>query len=572
MSFRNHYQYLITMFYSVISLSGLWRRVHKQLKTNYFWLSHEHIQFIVLCQWYGYAIIQFAVLIVLVQLLWWFNQDTVVIASFSLFVLRFVWFVAIVHQSYSVFSWYKTISNTISDALYHLPAFAYRYSATILLFFITSLKMLTNWKNISVFAILALVFGLSSVSAQVNLSLDAVVINGWSGLYQNTSPSATLLIKNNWSSIANVSSPIASGFISCLVNSNLVFSSNPITTLVINPNTTLQFSIALSTLTTQTIGSWQTLQCSLGTYPGWTISSASASTSFSVQEKPIGRFDLTLDRVKEPIADKLDGAVAELWVWGIKSWVYKLIDTLMVPAATLVGIFFALIALYKILFEPDKEKLKSIRWLILYAVIGILLMLSAKFIWSVLYNDILYTGEIGVWQFNAVDLVAKVYDLVLYPFLKIFYYIGMGALFIVLLLRVFSFVNESADEVRKKSVNIIIATALWLLVIIGSKQLVEWVYGKESQIRNGSAVTVTDIGSSFLSDANIPIIYTIIQRVMGLAGFAVLAIIIFQTFKMLTDPTNEENLSGIRKTILYVVLGMLVIGAGYLIVNVVMLN
>lgn len=41
---------------------------------------------------------------------------------------------------------------------------------------------------------------------------------------------------------------------------------------------------------------------------------------------------------------------------------------------------------------------------------------------------------------------------------------------------------------------------------------------------------------------------------------------------MLTDPTNEENLSGIRKTVLYVVLGMLVIGAGYLIVNVVMLN
>lgn len=59
---------------------------------------------------------------------------------------------------------------------------------------------------------------------------------------------------------------------------------------------------------------------------------------------------------------------------------------------------------------------------------------------------------------------------------------------------------------------------------------------------------------------------------MGLAAFAVLAIIVFQTFKMLTDPTKEENLTNIRQTILYVVLGMLVIGAGYLIVNVVMIN
>gem|GEM_PF-1882140 len=75
-----------------------------------------------------------------------------------------------------------------------------------------------------------------------------------------------------------------------------------------------------------------------------------------------------------------------------------------------------------------------------------------------------------------------------------------------------------------------------------------------------------------MSDANIPIIYTIVQWVMGLAAFAVLAIIVFQTFKMLTDPTKEENLTNIRQTILYVVLGMLVIGAGYLIVNVVMIN
>jgi hypothetical protein len=41
---------------------------------------------------------------------------------------------------------------------------------------------------------------------------------------------------------------------------------------------------------------------------------------------------------------------------------------------------------------------------------------------------------------------------------------------------------------------------------------------------------------------------------------------------MLLDPTNEKNIADIRKILFYVVLGMLVIGAGYLIVNVVMVN
>jgi hypothetical protein len=41
---------------------------------------------------------------------------------------------------------------------------------------------------------------------------------------------------------------------------------------------------------------------------------------------------------------------------------------------------------------------------------------------------------------------------------------------------------------------------------------------------------------------------------------------------MLTNPTDEENIKNIRQTLFYALLGMLVIGAGYLIVNVVMVN
>jgi hypothetical protein len=140
------------------------------------------------------------------------------------------------------------------------------------------------------------------------------------------------------------------------------------------------------------------------------------------------------------------------------------------------------------------------------------------------------------------------------------------------LIRVFSFVTSNQEEVQKKSKQIIISTVLWLFIIIWSKQLVEWVYGKELLIRNNAAVTITDVWSSFLSNINIPIIYDIIKRVMWLTWFVILALIIFQTFKMLTNPTDDKSLWEIKNTLLYALLGMIVIWSGYLIVNVLMVN
>lgn len=137
-----------------------------------------------------------------------------------------------------------------------------------------------------------------------------------------------------------------------------------------------------------------------------------------------------------------------------------MIDRLAVPGAVLVGIFFALIALYQIMFKQDKDDTKKVIWLVFYAVIGILTMLSAKFIGRVFYEDILFSGEIGVDQFNSVNIVAQAYDLLLYPFLKIFYYLAMGILFVILLMRVFSFVSEASEDVVQKSRNIIVATTV----------------------------------------------------------------------------------------------------------------
>lgn len=96
-------------------------------------------------------------------------------------------------------------------------------------------------------------------------------------------------------------------------------------------------------------------------------------------------------------------------------------------------------------------------------------------------------------EFNIFDIVGNVYDLILYPFLKIFYYIAMGSLFVILILRVFSFVSDSGDDVKKHTGNIIVSLVVGLLVIIASKQLVEGVYGREEDIRNGDIVRVSQV-------------------------------------------------------------------------------
>ena len=421
--------------------------------------------------------------------------------------------------------------------------------------FILSLYIMSSWKILVSWLLSLTLLGFGF--ADVKLSLDSLTINGSTGFYQWTAPKVTLLTSNNGSDDAEVLAPdsIQSGFISCSVEyifgSRLVFSSNPITTLVINARSSIQFPLTLSTLATSTVWSPQILKCTLWRYSTWDTIIATKTAPFSVQEKPVGRFDMTLTRIVDPLSNKLDIPVAELGIWWVKSWAYALIDKLAIPGAVFLGIFTALLALYRLMFKTEKDDIKQISGLIIRWIVWMILILSAKFIWKLVFQDILWSGEIGVGQFSTITIIAQLYDLVLYPFLKIFYYIAMWWLFIVLLMRVFSFVSDADDTAREKTKQIIISTVVWLLTIIGSKQLVEWVYGRE---------------------ADIPIIYTVIQWIMGLAWFAVLLIIVFQTFKMLTDPTNEENLTSIRKTIFYVVLGMLVIGAGYLIVNVIMIN
>jgi len=110
-----------------------------------------------------------------------------------------------------------------------------------------------------------------------------------------------------------------------------------------------------------------------------------------------------------------------------------------------------------------------------------------------------------------------------------------------------------------------------MLIIIGAKQIVEAIYGKADDVTKDIS-NLGEIGSGILADKNLPLLYHVINWVMGLTSLAILIIIIFQTFQLLMKPDNQEQMTSLKNSLLYVFIGLMVIGAGYLITNFLIIN
>ncbi|MEI8091043.1 MAG: hypothetical protein WCG98_02060 [bacterium] len=75
-----------------------------------------------------------------------------------------------------------------------------------------------------------------------------------------------------------------------------------------------------------------------------------------------------------------------------------------------------------------------------------------------------------------------------------------------------------------------------------------------------------------MADKNIPLIYQVVNWVLGLTALVILIVIIVQTIMLLTSPSDEKQTTNLKKSILYMIIGMFVIGIGYLIVNFLVIN
>ena len=71
-----------------------------------------------------------------------------------------------------------------------------------------------------------------------------------------------------------------------------------------------------------------------------------------------------------------------------------LIDRFAIPVAVFLGILFAIISLYKIMFSDEENALGKLSGLLTWGIVGIIIIMSAKFIGNTLYDGILSQGEI----------------------------------------------------------------------------------------------------------------------------------------------------------------------------------
>ncbi len=409
---------------------------------------------------------------------------------------------------------------------------------------------------------------------QIQLN-NTYTLNNQVGIIQNTTPRISIIIGNNGPDDVETSD-VLQGFLVCVNNatSQQVFNSSSITNMYIPVWWFWQRSnLQLNPNLTQTIGT-KNITCTINPWQAGIIDTDTqnnqSSITFGVFTPPTNRFDLTLGRAIESIEQNLDPAEAVLGTAWVVNFIRKNVINIIIPIFIVIGVIVAMIWFYKMMFRDGEEALKEGANYILRGVIGIVIMISAWYLTStVLFDNIFIWWDIQT--INGIQVAQVLYEQAIFPFIKIAMYIAIGILFIVLAIRVLQYLTNPSEDVKKQAATLITWSIIGILVILGSKQIVELVFWSQESVMDESIQDIGEIGTWIFS-GNFPILYTIINRIMGLAAFIILIIIILQTYQLLTNPTNEENMTKIKRSFLYITIGILVIGAGYVITNFLIIN
>ncbi|MCS6983001.1 MAG: hypothetical protein NZL83_02305 [Candidatus Absconditabacterales bacterium] len=249
----------------------------------------------------------------------------------------------------------------------------------------------------------------------------------------------------------------------------------------------------------------------------------------------------------------------------VNTLIFRVINAIVIPLVIFMGIFLALIGFYRLFVSNNPDDIQTGFNYIIWGIVGIVVMVSARYIGFVIWNDIFDAGTNT--RLNGVEIADQIYSQVLYPFLKLGIYLVIGVLFLVVIVKSYKFVTNDEDTNTQTTINAIIGNILGILLILGSKEIVEAVYGRRDAIKTQFA-NVSEIGGALLAGrANIPIYFQFINWLIGLIVVAILVFLLIQGFKLLFNPESDESIDETKKYLLYATLGVFVIGACYVIVN-----
>lgn len=252
---------------------------------------------------------------------------------------------------------------------------------------------------------------------------------------------------------------------------------------------------------------------------------------------------------------------------GLQEFIFDFIDK-ATPVVILIGILMAFIGAYKVMWSEDSAKIKEWTLYIVAGVVGIILIVSAKFIGTTLVEKVITNGEDSaiVW----IHISQSLYDELLLPFIKVAIYLSAGFLFFILVGRVWNFLFSSDEWAKTKAGGMILWTVIGIAIMLLAKELIVAVFGKREAVLNQNADNLGDLGEWALnadfSDA-LPLSYTIINWIMGITALVILVMIIIQTIQMITKPEDTELVKKMKNTLIYIFIGIIIIGAWYFISN-----
>lgn len=239
-----------------------------------------------------------------------------------------------------------------------------------------------------------------------------------------------------------------------------------------------------------------------------------------------------------------------------------------------VWIAVAFIGWFKIMTSDDEKTMKEWIRLVVFGIIWIIIMVSARFL-AIGLTDLLDTEFVDAWIDTPrwMRFASDLYKKLVYPFIKVALYFVIGILFFMMAWKVVGFMVSTDDTAKKKAGGVIIRSIVWILIIMWAKQLVEAVMWQQS------TVTRTDVDridgqspESILEFGSMPIVYQILNWVMWLTMFAILVLVVLQWYKMFTKPDDPKTRESLKKTLIYIIIWVLVIWWAYAISSVLVMN
>lgn len=289
--------------------------------------------------------------------------------------------------------------------------------------------------------------------------------------------------------------------------------------------------------------------------------------------QPEENFNDLIDTVVDPIKNNIETNVPYAWVDWIVIFIIDLFKTYIFPLAIVIMILISIFMFIEIMTSDDEAKRNKGIDNFVWWVIGIIIFTSAEFIFNGLYGIITEIADPNNISPVSRNIYAEriYYDLA-YPFIKLAMYLVMGALFVLLLVKVVGYVADPNDKSAEKAKNIIVSSAMGIIVILLAKTLVEAIYSSETKILENTSTVFVGWWLLDASSQSYQKIFTIVNYFLGLISFFVLCIIIYQAYLMLFSEKTDDSVAKMRKNLLYMFGWLLLIGLSYVIVNFVIIN